>query len=247
MIDKDLLSNLEGSLANCLASIVDEDSHLGIDEIRGLFFAQMITPNKSNPLVWLSALFYGERPPLTEDQINGLDATAASVHEAYHELFVNNQLVFPYDFEQLDEAMAESAFGWCQGFYIGLLINEEFWLGKKGERLRAGDQDLLAVRNSAKLFVCMITKDFSNFDPMKVAELKKLIVEQGQEPNDDMLAASLFPNVPIAVNTLQLYGTKVMVAKAAKTAPVVSTVKLGRNEPCHCGSGKKFKKCCGAA
>ncbi|MBF4286409.1 SEC-C metal-binding domain-containing protein, partial [Vibrio anguillarum] len=21
--------------------------------------------------------------------------------------------------------------------------------------------------------------------------------------------------------------------------------KLGRNDPCHCGSGKKFKKCCG--
>lgn len=23
--------------------------------------------------------------------------------------------------------------------------------------------------------------------------------------------------------------------------------KVGRNEPCHCGSGRKFKKCCGAA
>jgi SWIM/SEC-C metal-binding protein len=23
--------------------------------------------------------------------------------------------------------------------------------------------------------------------------------------------------------------------------------KIGRNEPCPCGSGKKFKKCCGAA
>ncbi|MDD3234623.1 MAG: SEC-C metal-binding domain-containing protein [Candidatus Omnitrophica bacterium] len=22
--------------------------------------------------------------------------------------------------------------------------------------------------------------------------------------------------------------------------------KVGRNEPCPCGSGKKFKKCCGA-
>jgi SEC-C motif domain protein len=21
--------------------------------------------------------------------------------------------------------------------------------------------------------------------------------------------------------------------------------KVGRNDPCHCGSGKKFKKCCG--
>lgn len=25
------------------------------------------------------------------------------------------------------------------------------------------------------------------------------------------------------------------------------TPKLGRNDPCHCGSGKKFKKCHGAA
>ncbi|HCS75454.1 MAG TPA: hypothetical protein DIW17_16465 [Clostridiales bacterium] len=23
-------------------------------------------------------------------------------------------------------------------------------------------------------------------------------------------------------------------------------VKIGRNEPCPCGSGKKYKKCCGA-
>lgn len=30
-----------------------------------------------------------------------------------------------------------------------------------------------------------------------------------------------------------------------KSAPVTST-KVGRNEPCPCGSGKKYKKCCGA-
>ena len=24
----------------------------------------------------------------------------------------------------------------------------------------------------------------------------------------------------------------------------ISTVKIGRNEPCLCGSGKKYKKCC---
>ncbi len=28
--------------------------------------------------------------------------------------------------------------------------------------------------------------------------------------------------------------------------PAVSS-KIGRNEPCPCGSGKKYKKCCGAA
>ncbi len=29
-------------------------------------------------------------------------------------------------------------------------------------------------------------------------------------------------------------------------APVVNTTKVGRNDPCPCGSGKKFKKCCGS-
>ncbi len=33
---------------------------------------------------------------------------------------------------------------------------------------------------------------------------------------------------------------------AEKAAPVVNANKHGRNDPCPCGSGKKFKKCCGA-
>jgi uncharacterized protein YecA (UPF0149 family) len=28
--------------------------------------------------------------------------------------------------------------------------------------------------------------------------------------------------------------------------PVIATVTVGRNDPCPCGSGKKYKKCCGA-
>jgi uncharacterized protein YecA (UPF0149 family) len=35
-------------------------------------------------------------------------------------------------------------------------------------------------------------------------------------------------------------------AKRSVAAPKVTTPKIGRNEPCPCGSGKKFKKCCGA-
>ena len=32
---------------------------------------------------------------------------------------------------------------------------------------------------------------------------------------------------------------------AEVTMPFVSGPKVGRNEPCPCGSGKKFKNCCG--
>jgi preprotein translocase subunit SecA len=33
--------------------------------------------------------------------------------------------------------------------------------------------------------------------------------------------------------------------KAGKPAPIKQAVKVGRNDPCPCGSGKKYKKCCG--
>ena len=34
-------------------------------------------------------------------------------------------------------------------------------------------------------------------------------------------------------------------AKSEKDDKTISKPKIGRNEPCPCGSGKKYKKCCG--
>jgi preprotein translocase subunit SecA len=34
-------------------------------------------------------------------------------------------------------------------------------------------------------------------------------------------------------------------AQPVKRTPVVKTARVGRNEPCPCGSGKKYKHCCG--
>jgi preprotein translocase subunit SecA len=35
-------------------------------------------------------------------------------------------------------------------------------------------------------------------------------------------------------------------ASSAPKAQVIKGAKVGRNDPCPCGSGKKYKKCCGA-
>lgn len=35
--------------------------------------------------------------------------------------------------------------------------------------------------------------------------------------------------------------------KWKKSKTIVNEAKIGRNDPCPCGSGKKYKKCCGAA
>jgi hypothetical protein len=50
----------------------------------------------------------------------------------------------------------------------------------------------------------------------------------------DMLPKSLFTNDP----SEQYYNPQ---------QPIVKSEKIGRNDPCPCGSGKKYKKCCGKA
>jgi len=40
---------------------------------------------------------------------------------------------------------------------------------------------------------------------------------------------------------------KELLDKTEKVAPIKSAGAAGRNDPCPCGSGKKYKKCCGKA
>ena len=54
---------------------------------------------------------------------------------------------------------------------------------------------------------------------------------ENQRPNNGARA-----NRPAVKNTQPL-----------KQAPIIKNAKVGRNDPCPCGSGKKYKKCCGAA
>ncbi len=38
-----------------------------------------------------------------------------------------------------------------------------------------------------------------------------------------------------------------IVGNAEKVEPLKGASPIGRNDPCSCGSGKKYKKCCGRA
>ncbi len=40
-------------------------------------------------------------------------------------------------------------------------------------------------------------------------------------------------------------GKRKAIAKEWRLSQQASSTKIGRNDPCSCGSGKKFKKCCG--
>lgn len=52
---------------------------------------------------------------------------------------------------------------------------------------------------------------------------------------------------PFPLPMERLYAEPISPASKSATAAVASPTKVGRNDPCPCGSGKKYKKCCGAA
>ena len=48
------------------------------------------------------------------------------------------------------------------------------------------------------------------------------------------------------LNNLEVVEKKEEEIKPTKISPKHSGKKIGRNEPCLCGSGKKYKHCCGS-
>ena len=61
------------------------------------------------------------------------------------------------------------------------------------------------------------------------------------------LAAATLDVFPEAAVEYQRIGRFVAAAVDEPVVTPVTSVKAPRNEPCPCGSGRKFKKCCGAA
>jgi len=49
-----------------------------------------------------------------------------------------------------------------------------------------------------------------------------------------------------ARSTDDLQAEEQLIASTEKVEPIKAGDKPGRNDPCPCGSGKKYKRCCGA-
>jgi uncharacterized protein len=105
---------------------------------------------------------------------------------------------------------------WAQGFLAGVRLRDEAW--KPLRDGKAGD-----------LFV-MVTVLLQRED------IDAKIVEFGQDP--EALFEMALDSVPDWIESL--YSTRREQALDAR----LSERKVGRNDPCPCGSGKKYKKCC---
>ncbi|MBI4720013.1 MAG: UPF0149 family protein, partial [Chitinivibrionia bacterium] len=125
---------------------------------------------------------------------------------------------------------------WALGFIEGMKFQKHYWLDAK-------DRDLTEL----------------------LAPIVILAKEDREGPDDGVLddevregLIDMLPNIVIDLKDYWLekvplgtlyrggIGAAPGASPAAGPAPVTRTSEPGRNDPCPCGSGKKYKKCCGS-
>ena len=97
-----------------------------------------------------------------------------------------------------------------------------------------------AVREDAHIFYGFATK-------MERELFRQLISVSGVGGNTARMILSVRPRAQVAERKQVLNGIAALKdgVKKVKPTPVKKEEKVGPNDPCPCGSGKKYKKCCG--
>lgn len=124
-------------------------------------------------------------------------------------------------FESRTEAEVPIGAAWAEGFMAGLQLREEAWVGRE-----EADAELAVDLGAIAWLLAPDPDDAEDLVYPTMAERLALV--------DDL---------PFVVHGLNLARLDALVDRTpARRAPLP-----GRNDPCLCGSGRKYKKCCGAA
>ena len=82
---------------------------------------------------------------------------------------------------------------------------------------------------------------------MQTDDLSEPLNDVEYEELDDFLLSVEHDDAMLNVSEFDGFITAVVSGPAAQSEPHIRPEpKVGRNDPCHCGSGRKYKKCCGA-
>lgn len=113
---------------------------------------------------------------------------------------------------------------WCEGYILGWGLSQQEWLRPGNEALKKLTFPILFLSGAFKEDAEEHGKEY-------------LAIEEERQVWQD--CADLLPQAVREIYDFWLSRRKAM--PVIRDAP-----KMGRNDPCDCGSGKKYKLCCGA-
>jgi uncharacterized protein len=193
------------------------DDCMTLEMVDGLFCALIINPVMAKPTEWMKIVF-GQKHEFKSDANLEKNLNVLARYWNQQSLAIENHGITEqaaYIPFVKDSQTHQLAQAWATGFSIGMDYCAEAWKKLSEEE---ENRSLLAPFIALK----------QGYLPEK--ENEALTNEQ---------RAELLATIPAAAHTLFHYWVEK--TQSASNAP---KAKVGRNDPCPCGSGKKYKKCC---
>ena len=204
-----------------LADLPGDEEPLLLTELDGFLAGVAVCPELILPGEWLPMVWGGGDGAPFYDAAD-VEQFARMVIAHHHEILrgMDNgryQPTFDID-ERHGEVMWEL---WIEGFALAMTLRPESW----PEVLKDEDGDVAAA-GSGMLMLIEIARDESDL----TRELIDKVTDQ---------APDLIPTWIALLHGRRLARAGSVVVERAPS------IKVGRNKPCPCRSGKKYKKCCG--
>ena len=229
-----------------LSQVADREKSFYPEELHGFFFGLALTPEPIMPSEWIPVVF-GKDGPLFDESVDH-EACIGRLMGIYNR-FMNaanlNKLGFPFDYGKLPEVEYELIEGWSFGLFKAMALRPHFW-GMSEEYKKMSDDELPAG-------LITVIQSFGWIAALAFPDKRRETFRNSENlatKSDDEIKQVLIAVLPSCVDTLQKHG-RTLRQKVSPNMPPSgfgqqrSGPKVGRNDPCPCGSGKKYKKCCG--
>ena len=206
-----------------------------LDEAHGYLCAALSGPQPMAEAQWLSGVL-GKPMADSEDLLReAADLLRPFVAALEAELASGEPpllLLYPIDG---DANSAGDYVPWCEGYLQGVDAASEDWFDALGADDEKEDSDEIFYLDELLLTLSLLTGD---------AEAAALDAGEDWPSGEelDRLERECEEKLPQVVSAIyRFWVAQRSIKTIRREAP-----KVGRNDPCPCGSGKKFKKCCGA-
>jgi uncharacterized protein len=218
-----------------LETLLDElPEAMRLDEIQGYLCAALSGPQAIPEEDWLADTLGGEEALASQagnEAAEILRDLAAALEAALAAGEPPVLLLYP---EEDDENGPSDYLPWCQAYLAGVDAAEDDWFEFLGETEDEEDSEEIVYLDE-RLFPFMVL----------TGEAEAAAREHGEEWPQGEARAELENDCQedIALAVTDIY--RFWAAKRGTPTIRRDEPKVGRNDPCPCGSGRKFKQCCG--
>lgn len=225
------------ALAEFLSRPGRPEDWLSMGEVQGFLFTVAASPEVVLPAEWFPIVFGGELPHFeTQEEAELIMGTLLSLYNEINTDVLEGEGRLPPEVEMRDDLLANLDFDapvaeWSRGFVEGHLWLQEIW-------------DEFTPDLPDEMLTLFWTLGFFATSPI-VEDL----VEAGGDPERTLdvvvaEAADLFVDAASAYADIGLHLREIRRIQRTKREEG-EFIRPGRNDPCPCGSLKKYKKCCG--